>query len=212
MLNDPTAFQAKFDVSRETMDSLNQFADLVIKWNKSINLISRSSIPEIWHRHLADSAQLFKIADPSSDHNWIDIGTGGGFPGIVISILSKQQRPNLSVQLIESDGRKCAFLRTVIRALELNCTVLESRIEEIPELSADVFSARAFSNLSNLIEIIAKHAGPDTKSYFLKGMSHDVELTEARENWHIDVTHFPSMTDTTASILKVKGQPVAKTN
>lgn len=205
-----TGAQSNLDVSRETMADLEAFAGLVLKWNRSINLISKSSEKDIWERHVADSAQLFDLAEPTGDELWIDIGSGGGFPAIVVSILSRTKFPEISYKLVESDQRKCAFLRTAIRELGLNCSVLEARVEEIDPLEADIISARAFAELADLAGVIARHGKKTSKSLFLKGKSHHVELTKAQESWHIDVIRHPSKTDSTASILEIKGKPIAK--
>ena len=112
-------------VSRETMDRLNTYSELLKKWNPKINLVSRFTLDDLWSRHMLDSAQIFSLADNKPDH-WIDLGSGGGFPGLVIAILAKELMPNLTVTLVESDQRKCAFLRTVSRETNLKTKVFQN--------------------------------------------------------------------------------------
>jgi len=121
-------------VSRETYEDLIAFSDLLTKWNRSINLVSPGSIPELWDRHILDSAQLFPMIDESVQHV-VDIGTGGGLPGLVLAILFKHHAPQRQMTLIESDKRKCAFLLTVSTTLQLNTTVIAKRIEEVERVT-----------------------------------------------------------------------------
>ena len=117
-------------VSRETIDRLSIYANLLEKWNPRINLVSRSTLDDLWSRHIVDSAQLFELAPVTAKH-WVDLGSGGGFPGLVIAILAKELRPELEVVLVESDQRKCAFLRTVSRETNCGAVVHSKRVEEI---------------------------------------------------------------------------------
>ena len=204
-ITDADGFSKVFDVSRETTDLLEQYVKLIKKWNSSINLVSKSTIPDVWHRHIADSAQLINHVPSNTPLKWVDIGSGGGLPGIVISVLAKDRDPRVDLSLVESDTRKCVFLRTVVRELGLDVDVIEERIELLPSLNADVISARAFTGLSRLLEISANHANSNTVCLFLKGQTHNAELTEAHENWNINVESFPSITDSTARLLKIKG-------
>ena len=114
-------------VSRETMERLEYFGELTAKWTVKINLIAKSTIPDIWNRHIIDSAQVFQYAE--SPQHWVDIGSGGGFPGIVMAILAKEHAPETKFTLIESDARKCTFLRTAARELGLNLYAITQRIE-----------------------------------------------------------------------------------
>lgn len=200
-----SAFQNSFDVSRETMDLLDRYVELIVKWNKSINLVSKTTISDIWDRHIADSAQLFSLVDIYNIEKWLDVGSGGGLPGIVIAILAKEKIKEAKVVLVESDSRKCAFLRTVTRDLGLNVEVIEDRIEAISPVKADVVSARAFAGLDKLMELSSRHGKADAVCLFLKGQTHNAELTLAQESWNIEVESLQSMTDSSARILKIKG-------
>ena len=122
---------AGINVSRETMDRLESFAALAKKWNPSINLVARSTLADLWDRHIVDSAQVYRFAPQNAVH-WVDIGSGGGFPGIVVAAMAKELSPNTKFTLIESDQRKSTFLRTAARELDLKLTVLADRIEHAP--------------------------------------------------------------------------------
>ena len=190
------------DVSRETLDDLKSYVSILRKWNSSINLVSKSTISDIWNRHIWDSAQLVVIVGKETPKCWIDLGSGGGLPGLVISILLKGSPTK--VTMIESDSRKCAFLRTVIRELKLNSDVIEGRVERLDPLNADIISARAFADLETLMGLTELHRKKDGICLFLKGQSHEVELTEARENWNMEVEVEPSLTSQRSCVLKIK--------
>ncbi len=194
---------AGIDVSRETEAKLQAFADLVTRWTSSINLVSRSSIAEIWDRHIIDSAQLYDLA-PEGWQTWADIGSGGGFPGIVIAIIATERHPTGHVTLIESDQRKSAFLRTAIRELSVQATVVASRVESIPPLAANVLSARALGSLSDLLPIARRHLAPSGQAIFPKGRKADEEILAAQAAWHFEIDSHPSRTDPEAQILTIK--------
>lgn len=190
------------DVSRETLQDLQGFHDLFLKWNAKINLVSRSSAPELWNRHIWDSAQVWKLA-PKVAH-WADFGSGGGFPAIICAIFAKHEAPDTRFTLVESDQRKSTFLRTAIRELGLNATVLARRIEEIDPLNADVISARALSQLSDLLEFVAQHMSSEGQALFPKGEIWQSELDTAREAWTFDCIAHTSHTDAQAAVLQIK--------
>ena len=143
------------NVSRETTELLNKFVVLLKKWNRSINLVSQSSISNIWERHILDSAQLGSFLR-FDKQTWVDFGSGAGFPGIVIAVIAKTNFPRVRVILIESDQRKAVFLREVSRELNLNVLTLSERIEDCPRLNADIISARALAPLKKLLVYILK--------------------------------------------------------
>ena len=192
---------SKLDVSRETFEKLEAFAELVRKWNPRINLVSKSSLGDLWTRHIVDSVQVFKFAEGSGV--WVDLGSGGGFPGIVVSILNQEER-HFDVTLVESDQRKCAFLRTAIRELKLEASVKNERIEEIKSLNADVLSARALADLTKLLGFTELHLKPEGTALFPKGQSWQREDAEARRNWTYGLESVPSQTNPEAAILKIK--------
>jgi 16S rRNA (guanine527-N7)-methyltransferase len=189
-------------VSRETIDRLEQFSALVLKWTKSINLISSKTADDIWQRHILDSAQIYQYSAENTG-KWLDIGSGGGFPGIVVAILSSDAGRKTSYTLIESDQRKATFLRTAIRELDLPMRVLSERIDQAKEQEADVISARALSQLSDLLPMVARHQHEQTTVLLHKGQSWQQEIAEARKNWSFALSDYPSMTDPNARILKL---------
>ena len=173
-------------VSRETMDDLEHYEALVKKWSKSINLISAASVNSIWHRHFLDSAQLY-LNLPQKCGVWLDLGSGAGFPGLVISVLAKQHYPPLHVYLIESDKRKSAFLKMVIRELLLDATVVSDRIEKADVPEADVVSARALTSLIGLLEYAYPHMKERGRCLFQKGENWKKEVIEAQRQWSFDL-------------------------
>ncbi|MBT6099800.1 MAG: 16S rRNA (guanine(527)-N(7))-methyltransferase RsmG [Marinovum sp.] len=190
------------NVSRETIEALEHFAALIEKWTVKINLISKASLADLWDRHILDSAQLLKIC-PRNIQNWLDLGSGGGLPGVVVAILAKELIPKLTMTLVESDKRKSVFLRTAIRELELNATVLNARIEKTAPLQADVISARALAELGVLLALAEPHLTNNTICLFQKGENWQKELSKAQQSWsfHCDITK--SETQSGAIILKL---------
>lgn len=191
-------------VSRETEARLWALCHLVSKWNPTVNLVSKSSVTDIWQRHLLDSAQLFSLA-PDEARHWLDIGSGAGFPGIVIAILAAERRPELLVSLVESDRRKAVFLAQAVRTLNVSAVVFCQRVESIAPMNADVVSARALASLDGLCRYAKMHLDPDGMAIFPKGANAALEIDSARRNWHFLMQTIPSKTDSAASILLLKG-------
>lgn len=187
------------NVSRETIEKLEIFAQLIEKWTKTINLISPSSIPELWDRHILDSVQVYQLA-PKRWQSWVDLGSGGGLPGIVVAILDERSQP---ITLVESDKRKCLFLKTVRRELSLDIRVCDERIEDATLGPATVVSARALAPLDKLLGYCHNLLSPDGVALFSKGVRYQDELDEAATSWHFDVTAHPSQTEPDARILKI---------
>lgn len=191
------------NVSRETMSDLEAFAALTAKWTAKINLIARGTRDSIWERHIVDSVQLYKFA-PKTFEKWVDIGSGGGFPGIVMAILAKEKNPKAQFVLIESDQRKAAFLRTAARELGLPVQVIAGRIEIAPEQNADVVSARALTALSGLLSLTQRHLKQDGLALFHKGRQSGQEVADAQKNWSFDLEENASITDPDARILAIR--------
>lgn len=190
------------DVSRETFEKLQAFSSLVQKWTAKINLISKSSVQEIWERHILDSAQIFNLAP--SHGRWVDLGSGGGFPGIVAAILSEGVQSEHEIILVESDQRKAVFLRTAIRELSLSARVITSRIEEIQPLEADILSARALADLNALMGFAAHHLKNTGVALFPKGVQWQKEHAEAEKQWSYQCEIIKSKSNPAAAILKIK--------
>ena len=168
-------FARRFDVSRETLVSLSAYVALMEKWQPHINLVSPATLPDIWHRHILDSAQLALYLPAVSGRQRcqiLDIGSGAGFPGLVLAILGVGD-----VQLVESDQRKAAFLQTVIRELGLSARVSNQRIETLPACQPDVITARALAAMPKLMSLITPQLHKGLTCLFLKGASVDQELT-----------------------------------
>lgn len=193
----------KLDVSRETLERLEIFQELAVKWTQKINLVSKSSRQDIWTRHIEDSAQIWFYA-PKNAQSWVDLGSGGGFPGVVVSILAKQLAPKMRVTLVESDQRKSVFLRTALRQADVDVSVLTKRIEEVPSLNADVLSARALADLSSLMTFSDRHMSRSGVGLFPKGKTWKKEVDQARDLWSFEYECFKSLTDENSVILKVQ--------
>jgi 16S rRNA (guanine527-N7)-methyltransferase len=190
------------DVSRETCERLELFVELLERWNKRVNLVSKRSLSDIWRRHIADSAQLL-AAIPQYEGALVDVGSGAGFPGLVLAIMGL---PN--VHLVESSARKCAFLREARRitgcAAEVHNFHLgtdEAAIDELP--SAAVITARAVSPLANLLDIVYPIVYDRTCCIFPKGARVDDELKAARQRWEFELQPVPSTMDADGVILKI---------
>ncbi|MEC7298809.1 MAG: 16S rRNA (guanine(527)-N(7))-methyltransferase RsmG [Pseudomonadota bacterium] len=191
------------NVSRETLDKLEQYADLLAKWNPRINIVAKSTIGEAWTRHIVDSAQVFAASD-KQDGQWLDMGSGGGFPGLVCAIIAAEKSPDLKFTLVDSDQRKCAFLRNVARETGTQVTVIAKRLEQIDPVNADVISARALANLSDLLPFAKRHGNQAATVLFQKGRNWQAEAAEASRDWRFQHEVLPSTTDPEAVILRIK--------
>jgi len=191
------------NVSRETLDRLSSFAALLEKWNPRINLVSRNSLSDLWTRHIADSVQLFDCVAPEG--HWVDLGSGGGFPGLIVAILAADAAPNLRVTMIESDQRKSAFLRAAARETGATCTIIAERIEAVEPQQADILSARALADLETLLGFADRHLNRSGVALFPKGVTWQKELDAARQRWKFKAQPITSITDPEAVILKVEG-------
>lgn len=190
------------DVSRETIERLERLHALLLKWNPAINLVSRATLDTAWTRHILDSAQIFRLGHPHG--RWVDLGSGGGFPGLVVACMAEGEGVDLSVTLIESDQRKATFLRQAARELAPKTTVLAERIEKANPQMADTLSARALADLPALLGFANRHLASGGIALFPKGERWQQEVAEARKDWHFDLTVHPSATESGGAILAVK--------
>lgn len=203
MIPDEGSSQSRgLDVSRETSQRLSALVALLIKWNATINLVSKDTVEHVWQRHVVDSGQIFKLGD--SAQIWADLGSGGGFPGLVVAALAAEKAPHMQVILVESDQRKAAFLRQAAQSLGLATTVIAERIEGVAPLNASVVSARALAPLSQLCGFAHRHLAVGGTAIFLKGRSHAEELAKARESWNFSLESRPSITDPLAQVLVLR--------
>ena len=195
-------FAGLANVSHETIERLRLYADLLRVWNPSAGLVAKSTLPELWTRHFLDSAQLLKAA-PNSEVRWIDLGTGGGLPGLVLAILCIEHRPSDEFVLVESNSRKCEFLKTVCRETGVRVKILHDRAERLEPQAADVATARALSSLSQLLFFASRHLVEGGMALFLKGSGRQSEIEEAKRKWTFSLTEMPSVTSNTGAVLKV---------
>lgn len=194
------------DVSHETWARLDVLVSLLIKWQKTINLVAPKSLGEVWIRHVADGLQVFEAA-PKDALIFVDLGSGGGFPGLVIAAAAVE-RPGAHVHLVESDQRKCAFLREAARAMKVPLTVHNARIESALAAwphGADVVTARALAPLDKLIGLAAPLLKAGTAGIFPKGQDVVSELTEATKSWTISYSLKPSRTESSGRLVVVYG-------
>ena len=187
-------------VSRETQARLDHFVALLGKWNRRINLVSPASMDAVWDRHVADSSQIWQYARPGS--TWADLGSGGGFPGIVLAILARQVGQR-RFTLVESDQRKATFLRQVIRDLDLIAEVRSERIEDLDPLRADTISSRALAPLPQLMVYLHKHLAPSGQALLHKGKRHQTELSDAQQRWTFDHRVWQSQTEADGVIVEI---------
>ena len=188
------------DVSRETWSQLETLVELLAKWQKAINLVGRSTLDDVWTRHVLDSGQLAPLIPASAD-SLVDLGSGAGFPGLVLTTL----RPDLAITLIEADARKAAFLGEAARHMGLAKPpkVMVGRIESVPTVGADVVTARALAPLGQLLAWADRHRAANAICLFHKGKDWRTELTEATRDWDIAATPHASATERDAVILRI---------
>ncbi|MBU2936147.1 MULTISPECIES: 16S rRNA (guanine(527)-N(7))-methyltransferase RsmG [Pacificibacter] len=197
-----TADDFGLDVSRETFDRLSIYEVLLKKWNPVINLVSKSSIADLRNRHFIDSAQVFSLM-PEGVKTWVDIGSGGGFPGMVCAMICAEKSPNTEFHLVESDMRKATFLRSVAREAAVRVQVHSERIEKMDSFAADVMSARALASLDKLLEFSAPHLQKNGVALFPKGENYKSEFIKAQENWRFDCEEHQSITGSNSVVLKI---------
>jgi len=196
----PEAFCESTGVSRETLHALQAYEALLKRWQARINLVGPKTVSDIWRRHFLDSAQIAPLL-PEFAATLVDIGSGAGFPGLVVALM----RPDLQVHLVDSDQRKATFLREAVRTLDLKgrVTVHAKRTDQIEGLCADVITARALAPLSSLLEHSVRFSGPDTVCLFLKGKRFQEELTDANYTWYINSSWIQSVTDPDGQTLRI---------
>jgi 16S rRNA (guanine527-N7)-methyltransferase len=195
----PEEFARALSVSRETMDRLLIYKELLVKWQKAINLVSPKSLTDCWRRHFLDSAQL-KDLIPSSSNSLLDIGSGAGFPGMVLAILGVR-----NVVVVESDHRKCMFLQEVSRETSTAVTIINDRIEKVSPKQYDVVTSRACAPLDVLLNYARPYLGNATVCLFPKGRTVDEELTTAIKRWNMRYTLVASASDSAARIVRLEG-------
>ena len=190
-------------VSRETIISLKKYEDILIKANKSLNLIGNSTIKDIWTRHFLDSAQVIDFID-KNDKTLIDIGSGAGFPGLVLAITSKDRKIPLKIKLIEKSPKKTKFLKDLINKLHIDVEVTNQNIlKDSKKLSADVFVARAFKPLKIILELIHNKAENWKKFFIFLGKTGKHELLQASKIWDIEYKQRVSVTSNDSTVIEI---------
>ena len=201
----PQDFAEVFKVPRETIHRLDRYAELLAHWQKSTNLIAPSTLPRLWPRHFADSAQIRDLAPEA--RLWLDLGSGAGFPGLVVAILQSGQA-DFRMHLVDSNKKKCAFLAEVARETKAPVDIHAMRIEELGgsahSLRPDVVSARALAPLPRLLELAHPFFGPITRGLFLKGREAEVEIEAAKITWDFAASLHPSLTTAESHIVEVR--------
>ncbi|MEG6508082.1 16S rRNA (guanine(527)-N(7))-methyltransferase RsmG [Methyloligella sp. 2.7D] len=200
----PEDFSKAFDVSRETIHSLCIYSELLSEWQSWTNLVAASTLPDLWSRHFADSAQLTLLAPEA--RLWLDLGSGAGFPGLVVAIL-KAAEPDFRMHVVESNQRKCRFMAEVAEATNAPVEIHNLRIEnmkpnELP-LSPQVISARALAPLPRLLGLAAPLFGRETRGLFLKGRDANHEIETARRDWDFTARCHRSLTSADSAIVEI---------
>ena len=190
-------------VSRETITSLKKYEEMLKKFNKNLNLVGESTINQIWHRHFLDSAQVIDFIT-KNDKNLIDLGSGAGFPGLVLAILSKDRQIPMKITLIEKSALKASFLSEVINNLKLNVEVQHLNILDQPnKLKSDLFTARAFKPLKIILQFIDKKAEDWRKIFLFLGKTGRNELLQASKNWDIKYKQRMSITSSDSIVIEI---------
>jgi 16S rRNA (guanine527-N7)-methyltransferase len=191
-------------VSRETQQRLEHFVEMFKKWNATTNLVAPSTLPDLWNRHVADSAQIFQLSP--QPQTWVDLGSGGGFPGVITAILLAELEGGW-VHLVESNNKKAAFLRLALKECGARGTVHPIRIESAPSeiLECNAISARALADLDLLLQYIEPWAlrNPNLKCYLNKGRDYELEVAKANGRWNFDLVKHISVIEQTSVVLEV---------
>lgn len=196
--------EAAGPVSRETFDRLVAFEGVFQKWNRSINLAAPSTMNDVWGRHILDSAQLARIAPEAK--SWVDLGSGGGFPGLVMAFLLAE-RDGASIDLVESNRKKASFLQTVVGQFNLPGRVVARRIDDSYPLvpTPEIVTARALAPLPTLLDLASPWLTRGARGLFHKGRDYRAEVAESTQRWSFDLVEHASVTDAHGVILELSG-------
>lgn len=198
----PDDFQRATNVSRETLPRLKLFVSLLEEWNQRHNLVSRRSLSDVWRRHLFDSAQLAELI-PADASTLVDLGSGAGFPGLVLAVLMRE-RAGFRTVLYEATRKKCEFLGAASEGLRLAVEIRNARIEDGPPETFDIVTARACAPLPRLLLYAERFQGPSTRNLFLKGQNVGVELAESCKSWRMKLDQRASRSDPTGTVLVIE--------
>ena len=196
-------FNRFIQVSRETITSLKKYEDTLIKANKTLNLIGNSTIGDIWIRHFLDSVQVIDFID-KNDKTLVDLGSGAGFPGLVLAITFKDRKIPLNIKLIEKSPKKVKFLRDVVNKFHLNVEVIHQNIlEDMIKFSGDVFASRAFKPLKIILQLIHNKAENWKKVFIFLGKTGKSELLQASKSWDIEYKQRMSVTSSDSFVIEI---------
>ncbi|MEO0619487.1 MAG: 16S rRNA (guanine(527)-N(7))-methyltransferase RsmG [Pseudomonadota bacterium] len=202
---DVIALREIVDVSRETLDRLIRYAQALERWQRTTNLVAPTTIQHFWNRHVLDSAQLLSFA--KEGRSWADLGSGAGLPGFVLAILGADDRRAASVLLVESSGRKAAFLHqaraTTATSVEISASRIESEATQRRIAAVDIVTARALAPLSDLFRYTERAAGQGATLLFPKGRNVDAEIAEANQHWVFDAVRHVSRVEPTSCVLEI---------
>ncbi len=197
----PEDFAEDIDVSRETLEKLKLYADALVKWQKAKNLVANSTLDDRWRRHLLDSAQLFPLirqCHPNTDLTLLDIGSGAGYPGLVLSVMGLGH-----ATMVEANGRKCSFMSHVARETSAPSTIVNQRIESVAPQHFDIVTSRACAKIEQILNWSTPFVGPTTEIWLLKGATAEEELTQASALWKMAIERFDSRTSQDGVIIKL---------
>lgn len=193
------------DVSRETRERFEIYAEYLTRWNRKINLVSPATIEDLWTRHILDSIQLAALA-PKEARHWIDLGSGAGLPGLLVAVIRCEISPAFDMTLVDSDSRKCAFMAEAARAMGVAVKIQTRRLEPgapPPASPFDVISARALAPLGKLLGYAAPLASRESVCLFPKGRNRAAELEMARRSWDMSVEEIASLSDSEGAVLRI---------
>ena len=212
-ISGPQDFAEAFKVPRETIHRLTRYAELLSHWQGRTNLVAPSTLPALWSRHFTDSAQLRALAPKA--RLWLDLGSGAGFPGLVVAIL-EAGRLDFRMHLVESNRKKCAFLAEVARQTKTAVDIHPMRIEDLAEsaqsLTPDVVSARALAPCPRLFDLASPFFGPATRGLFLKGREAEAEIEAAKADWDFAVRLHRSLTSPDSHIVEITSLRARRAN
>lgn len=198
---DPERCGELLNVSRETLERLSAYVSLLARWNSRINLVGKRTLADVWRRHILDSGQLLRYAPERGP--WVDLGSGAGLPGFVLAIMT-----SVEVHLVESDSRKCIFLREAARLTDTPVTIHNARIEaisaDLAALRPQLITARALAPVSRLLQLTEAIAVEETDWLLLKGRDVEVELTDSAKSWIMDAIMHKSLSDPDGRVLHLR--------
>ena len=201
MDRDVEFFIKKFNVSRETIEKLNKYKDFLVSSNKLLNLIGKTTENNIFSRHFIDSAQIYDLIEDKSEI--IDLGSGAGFPGVILKILMDYNKKVVNITLIEKSPKKCKFLKDLTDKLDLNIKIVNLKIENFKLNKISTIVSRAFKNTIDTMDILFKDNDKIESIILLKGKTYQQELEDAKKKYTFDAEKFRSITSDESYILKI---------